>query len=515
MAKLSQLTAAVDTDTGDEIYLVQNGQSRRAQLGNIAASIDLNLPVVSVLDYIPEQLHAGIFDDTNSTDLALYIASAWTAVTNEDPLPALVFPRGVYLASSFPNFAVENAVVRSEGQVRLRYSGTSHAVFIDGGTGAAGINNIQFGPFIIECPKTGQDGLRLRNIHRSRIIQPNVRGAGWTAGVPAFAGIRLLGCVCTHLDTPIVSTNVDGGSWYNSATPLYGLYLDQLGASAQTSYCLIVDPLMEGPAYGIYHAHALGNLTIGGTCELCTHTGIYFEATNSANNRAFGVDLESNTTQDVYLSGLRNEVMHCDTAALVKIDGSAFRPYLIGGTHHQITVVAGVNDAHIGPLGFNRSGTTGAITDGGTNTQVRDAYNLGTGAYSGKPAILTGTTLAVVSGGTGDSGTAWSTSTPTPTSAGGAFTTASSILHVKTIGKTVFVGGSITITTVGGAASGVLRLTVPDTAGVSMSLTAINANTVAPAGAFINSGTTTLTINPTAGFSNGDVYYFGGVYERT
>lgn len=72
------------------------------------------------------------------------------------------------------------------------------------------------------------------------------------------------------------------------------------------------------------------------------------------------------------------------------------------------------------------------------------------------------TALSVAQGGTGDTGTAWTASTPTPTASSGTFGSASARVAYRTIGKTVFCNGSITITTVG-SATGNPRLQLPFT----------------------------------------------------
>jgi hypothetical protein len=61
---------------------------------------------------------------------------------------------------------------------------------------------------------------------------------------------------------------------------------------------------------------------------------------------------------------------------------------------------------------------------------------------------ITGT-LPVANGGTGDTGTAWVAYTPTLTAASGTYTTSSAAGRYKTIGKTVFIHVTITITTIG------------------------------------------------------------------
>lgn len=57
--------------------------------------------------------------------------------------------------------------------------------------------------------------------------------------------------------------------------------------------------------------------------------------------------------------------------------------------------------------------------------------------------------ISVANGGTGDTGTAWSTYTPTLTAGTGSFTSASAAGRYKQLGKTVFCHVTITVTTVG------------------------------------------------------------------
>lgn len=74
------------------------------------------------------------------------------------------------------------------------------------------------------------------------------------------------------------------------------------------------------------------------------------------------------------------------------------------------------------------------------------------------------TPVAVSSGGTGDTGTAWTAYTPTITAGSGTFTTVSATGRWKAIGKTVFFQISITITTNGTAATNIVA-TLPVTSG--------------------------------------------------
>jgi hypothetical protein len=78
---------------------------------------------------------------------------------------------------------------------------------------------------------------------------------------------------------------------------------------------------------------------------------------------------------------------------------------------------------------------------------------------TGTASNVTGV-VAVANGGTGDTGTAWSTYTPTVTPSSGSFTTVSATGRYKQLGKTLFLNIVITITT-NGTAAGFITTTMP------------------------------------------------------
>lgn len=344
------------------------GRKRNA-VGSYGRTLaDDQLAIVWVMDFVDPALRAGIRDGTNTTDLKNYIAAAWTHVLTLNPRPMLVFEQGVWVASEYPNFAVQNAFVTSTGTVRLRYTGTSHAIYLDGGTSANGVNSVRFGPFIIEAPSTALDGLRAKNVHRSTFDHITVRGCGTTS-----YGISLIGCVCPLLLHPKVSalSEVDGagnGGWYLGATPLIGIFLEHIGTGSQSAYATIFDPKVEYTHYGIYHANSLGVNTIGGTVEGCSAYGIYHD-TQSAECKTLYVDMEANTAGDVLMLGTRNEVTFCDTNNSVIIGAGSNGERVSHGRHNSIQIAATANDALIGPLFYNGVGLGGAWVDNGTRTR--------------------------------------------------------------------------------------------------------------------------------------------------
>lgn len=73
---------------------------------------------------------------------------------------------------------------------------------------------------------------------------------------------------------------------------------------------------------------------------------------------------------------------------------------------------------------------------------------------------LSSGTLAVARGGTGDTGSAWNSYTPTVTAGSGTFTSVTATVYYKCIGKTCFLRGSLTVTT-NGTAAAYIRLSLP------------------------------------------------------
>lgn len=135
-------------------------------------------------------------------------------------------------------------------------------------------------------------------------------------------------------------------------------------------------------------------------------------------------------------------------------DGTSAGNHATVGTSWVI-LQTNIDGAVTGPAsstnnGFVRfDGTTGKIVKDGAATVALGSEVSGT--------------LPVANGGTGDTGTAWDSYTPTLTASSGSFTTTSASGRYKQIGKTVFFEVDVTITNKG-TASGVLQVTLPFTA---------------------------------------------------
>jgi len=311
-----------------------------------------------------------------SSQTALDDARSWLAAQSDGA--TLIFPTGIYSYSTSPNWALDNCRVIANGTVRLRYTGTGNALILDGGAAGDGVYNMEVGPFIVEAPSTAGHGAYLRSVHHS-VINLNIRGCGTTS-----AGIQLEWCVANKI-YPTISVN-EAGSWYGSGTPLYGIYLERRGSGVEDSaYNTIINPLCEGTDTGIYFANSLGNIILGGACESCATEGITFTS-DAFQNRVMFTDFEDNNGSDITIDGTYNDVLYCDTEELVTFAATSKVCRLTGGNHHDITVTAGAESCGIVDLVYDRfaSGTPGAVTDGGTDTYIR---NLDVNTASTEPHI--------------------------------------------------------------------------------------------------------------------------------
>lgn len=169
----------------------------------------------------------------------------------------------------------------------------------------------------------------------------------------------------------------------------------------------------------------------------------------------------------------------------------------------------------------------GSITGLGTGVGTALAINVGTagspvvnGGVLGTPSsgvatnltglpLTTGVTgtLPVANGGTGDTGTAWSQTTPTVTPVGGAFTTVSGTVRQKVEGKKVHIWATVVVTSVGTATSG-FSMTIPTTALNTSPVAGIDNNIGTGFLAYVSSATINFSIAPA-----NHTYFANGTYE--
>lgn len=327
----------------------------------------------------------GIFGDAATVNTT-QLSSLTTWLAAQSYKPEIIFGQGVYLYTSSPNFAISHARFTARGEVRLRNTGTGSGVILDAGSGSQNVYDVTFGtpgnPFIVEVNSaTASNAVYLRGVHHSTVaVKPRSAGA-------SSAGLAIYFAVCTTFYVTC-SVNEDGG-WYggSSAKPTYGIYATQRNAGEATSYCRFVNPIIEGPTYGIYFDFAGGNLVDGGTCEDCTNTGI-FESANAFSNVFRKMDMEVNTTSDIDSAGLLSHFDDCDTNKIIHLRGND--QLVSGGVHSQITFESGALHPRVEKCRVNRNNDGSTITDSSaTNTAVwHDVVNYAAGTLVAPPAIF-------------------------------------------------------------------------------------------------------------------------------
>lgn len=175
-------------------------------------------------------------------------------------------------------------------------------------------------------------------------------------------------------------------------------------------------------------------------------------------------------------------------------------------------------------VGTNLSGTAASLTAGNATKLVTPrAIGIGgttgltaTGVnFDGTAAInpaLTGT-LAVANGGTGDTGTAWSTYTPSPSC--GTATFSGVVARFKTLGKTVFFMIDMTIATLGTCTTNII-FTLPVTSNSSGGLSGRESVVTAKAVACAfngSSATAACSLADASNFAATARVAMSGVYE--
>jgi hypothetical protein len=310
----------------------------------------------------------GIADDT----VALQAARDHIALTGQQ----LVFPAGTYKYTVSPNWAIQDAQITAQGEVRLICTGTGHAVIFDAGPNAGDfIYNVNFGRFIVAASSSGLDGVYLRSVHHS-VIDVKVNGSG-----TGRAGLRVEFAVCTSFPNFTVSVNEGDMPPAGSSTPYYGMVLTQRLTGESASYCVFNTPVIEGVTEGIFLDYALGNLFLGGTSEGNSQYGIFLTP-NASNTKMFGTDFEANGSPDIYCQGYSNSFIECDTSHEVVFDLNARTNTLQGGNHNSIAIDASAPRNMILNVRYNKLNNGATLVDNGAETRLSNTLNVGAGVMS-------------------------------------------------------------------------------------------------------------------------------------
>ncbi len=315
----------------------------------------------------------------NNTAFAAAIAFI---ASSTNPYLECNFNSGIYYYNAALNWAIRRAKWWPIGEVRLRYTGATLAVNLDGlatvdGGGVIdyeGVRNLTWGPFIIEpdgVTNVNVQAMDVQSVHSSN-IWPVIKGAGVTAGV----GLRTGWCVCTNFNM-YISGNGDG--WYLNSKPLYGLITDDTTLAANytpTSYCTFYSPIVEVCQIGYYAVWGNGNTFIGGTIEGHTSTGGQLSA-DCQYTRFIGTDFEANTANDLEILGNYNEMLDCESLTQWTLDGNAEGNAIRGGSFVNLSTGATADNNEVADCTYS-----GAISDGsGGKLRVSNVYNTTTNLW--------------------------------------------------------------------------------------------------------------------------------------
>ncbi len=338
---------------------------------------NLGVGTISVFDYIPEALWAGIRAGTDATDLSSYLADVRTAAAALGYPCTIVWPSGRYTYSVSPNWGISRLRMVTDGYVLLNYTGTGIAFDVDGGGSGIGVISLHFDRFFVKGTSSATHGARFRTVHHSTFEGPIVIGAGTTS-----YGILIEFCVLSQWNKLTCSNNaVPLTGSFGTAKPAVGLYLGNRSPGEPVSYCLFINPILEGVPIGAAFDGALGNHVIGGTMEGCSNIGL--SLTSSATyNAIIRCDYESNTNVDIYCSGTYNRFDGCDSQLQITFDATAVGNTVTGGVHRAVSMLSGATGTLVEGIRYNWAGTGAVISDAGTNTMLGRNWDNGNARWA-------------------------------------------------------------------------------------------------------------------------------------
>ena len=304
-------------------------------------------------------------DNTGLTDSTIALANAAAFIARNPKLFELVFVPGIYKYSISPNWAIQNAVVRAEGNVFLKYTGTGNAVIFDAGASVGTVFNVKFlGNFIVQAPSSALNGFFVRSIHHS-IIEGRVDGCGSTS-----SALLINFAVATEFN--IKSSNNEINGWYSSKPPLHGIFVTKRGEDELTTASFFNNPVIEGMAGdGIFLDYASKNIFVGGTSE--GNAGLGLSLTSHAvRNQIIGIDLESNLGGSIQDAGAANTYNSVNATQLTTFTNAATYSRIVGGWFDSI-IDNGTGSQFSGAAYGSNGGT---FTGYGSLRSKKDIYNL-------------------------------------------------------------------------------------------------------------------------------------------
>lgn len=281
------------------------------------------------------------------------------------------------------------------------------------------------------------------------------------------------------------------------ASPLAGNTIT-LGAVGVANGSIVLNGSTSGS--GNLAVNSTGALSIGGQ----TGTGTFID--DGSNGTIMQFSGSSGTVANSWLflpgtagSPVKQIVQGTDTNITMQVQNKGAAPIQFFGNNSSWLGVT-LGGANVG---------SGALTLNG-NTSGNFVIS---SSLTGVPTMST--PWPVAAGGTGDTGTAWTSFTPSPSCGTATFTVNSA--RFKTIGKNAFTETDITISTIGTCAGvGVIVFNAPSITNSSSMLAGFNVTTsrYAPTPCFTTGGSSQFScIQPAAAFAANDRLIVEGVYE--
>ena len=326
----------------------------QAGTGATARTVQAKLrDAVSVKDF--GAVGDGVTDDTAALVAAGVIAAAGTPV---------YFPKGTYLTSSPLNFTT---LVRLIGEPGARIKLTASASYVLRiGVAASYMHGSDVRDLILDGNGFATDGLYLNNLISANF--DNIQVTNVTR-----AGLYLSWAQLCNFKNFTVSNNVETFT----TTPVNGILADTSSCSANT----FINPVIEGVSGAGIKGESLSNtLFLNGTSEgndigidLGTAAGAV-----ASGNIVVGMDLEVNTTTDIYLRATGSANTFIGLAAgynspAVQIVGADQNTF-VGGSAGGFVLDSNSSDNSIDGVRLIGAGRT--ITDSGTRNTYRNVFNI-------------------------------------------------------------------------------------------------------------------------------------------
>lgn len=283
-------------------------------------------------------------------------------------------------------------------------------------------------------------------------------GAGVVQEITLGTGVSLSGTVLsasgsggTVTSVSVVTANgVSGSVATPSTTPAITLTLGAITPTSVAAVGTVTGSNLSGTNTGDQTITLTGDVTGSGTGSFVTAiaAGVIVNADINA-SAAIGLTKLATVTASQALVSDASGFITASSVTATELG------YLSGVTSAIQTQLNG-KQATITPAALTKTDDTNVtLTLGGSpSTSLLAATSLALG-WTGQ--------LSVTRGGTGDSGTAWTTYSPTVAPTSGAFGSATTSAAYKTIGKTVFLSVAVNISA-NGTAAGQITITLPFTA---------------------------------------------------